>query len=221
VSIIRDILKREEPLVHHGSHYDIPLLGGTGLGKPLMIMVQPIRPAVPIYLAAIGPRNVSLAAEIGDGWLPIFYSPHHADVFETAIAEGKKRRSPDLPPLDMAPTVAVAVGDDLAACWRSLKPNLALYVGGMGAKGRNFYYDLACRYGYEKEAAVIQDNFLSGKRKAAIAAVPDTLVDDVSLCGPPSRIAERLEPWKQAGVTHLIVTLREVEALRAMAELVL
>jgi F420-dependent oxidoreductase-like protein len=221
VQIIRDILKRDEPLEHHGSHYDIPIPGGTGLGKPLKIMVQPIRPAVPIYLAAIGPRNVSLAAEIGDGWLPIFYSPYHGDAFETAIEEGMKRRSPDLPALDIAPMVGVAVGDDLPACRRSLKPNLALYIGGMGAKGRNFYYDLACRYGYEGDAAIIQEHFLGGKRKAAIAAVPDGLVDDVSLCGPAARIAERLEPWKQAGVTHLIVTVRDADALRTMAELVL
>lgn len=221
VEIIRNILKREGPLEHHGSHYDIPIPGGTGLGKPLTIMMQPIRPAVPIYLAAIGPRNVSLAAEIGDGWLPIFFSPHHADVFETAIEEGLKRRSPDLPPLDIAPTVGVAVGEDSSSCWRSLKPNLALYIGGMGAKGRNFYYDLACRYGYEEDAAFIQEHFLGGQRKSAVSAVPDQLVDDVSLCGPPSRIAERLEPWKRAGVTHLNVTVRDADALRTMAELML
>jgi F420-dependent oxidoreductase-like protein len=219
VEIIRNILKREEPLEHHGSHYDIPIPGGTGLGKPLTIMMQPIRPDVPIYLAAIGPRNISLAAEIADGWLPIFYSPHHADVFATSIEEGNKRRSPDLPPLDIAPTAGVAIGDDLNACLRSLKPNLALYIGGMGAKGRNFYYDLACRYGYEKEAAVIQEHFLGGRRKSAVAAVPDQLVDDVSLCGPAPRIRERLEAWKEAGVTHLNVTVRDAEAMRTMAEL--
>jgi F420-dependent oxidoreductase-like protein len=221
VAIIRNILRREEPLEHHGGHYDIPIEGGTDLGKPLKIMLQPIRPAVPIYLAAIGPRNVSLAAEIADGWLPIFYSPYHKDVFETPIETGMQKRSPDLPALDIAPTVGVAVGDDLDACRRSLKPNLALYIGGMGAKGRNFYYDLACRYGYEKEAATIQEHFLGGKRKAAVAAVPDELVDEVSLCGPPSRIGERLEAWRQAGVTHLIVTVRDADALRTMAELLL
>jgi F420-dependent oxidoreductase-like protein len=221
VTIIRNILKREEPLEHHGAHYDIPIEGGTGLGKPLKIMLQPIRPAVPIYLAAIGPRNVSLAAEIADGWLPIFYSPYHKDAFEAQIEEGMKKRSPDLPSMDIAPTVGVAVGDDLDACWRSLKPNLALYIGGMGAKGRNFYNDLACRYGYEKQAEIIQEHFLSGKRKAAVAAVPDELVDEVSLCGPPSRIRERLEAWEQAGVTHLIVMLSDGDALRTMAELML
>jgi F420-dependent oxidoreductase-like protein len=221
VTIIRNILKREEPLEHHGPHYDIPIKGGTGLGKPLKIMVQPIRPTVPIYLAAIGPRNVSLAAEIADGWLPIFYSPYHKDVFEAHIEEGMKKRPPDLPPLDITPAVGVAVGEDLDACRRSLKPNLALYIGGMGAKGRNFYNDLACRYGYEKQAETIQELFLSGKRKAAIAAVPDELVDEVSLCGPPSRIGERLEAWRQAGVTHLTVMTSDVDALRTMAELML
>ncbi len=121
----------------------------------------------------------------------------------------------------MAPTVSVAVGDDLTACWRALKPNLALYIGGMGPKGRNFYFNLACRYGYEKEATEIQEHFLSGKRRAAIGAVPDRLVDEVALCGPRSRISERIEAWKDAGVTTLICGVEDLETLRVMAELVL
>jgi alkanesulfonate monooxygenase SsuD/methylene tetrahydromethanopterin reductase-like flavin-dependent oxidoreductase (luciferase family) len=172
-------------------------------------------------LAAIGPRNVSLAAEIADGWLPIFYSPYHSDVYEAPIQDGIKKRSPDLSTLEIAPTVGVAVGDDPAACRRSLKPELALYIGGMGAKGRNFYFDLACRYGYQKDAESIQELFLGGKRKAAVSAVPDELVDEVSLCGPPSRIKERLEPWREAGVTHMIVTVKDADAMRTMAELVI
>jgi alkanesulfonate monooxygenase SsuD/methylene tetrahydromethanopterin reductase-like flavin-dependent oxidoreductase (luciferase family) len=122
---------------------------------------------------------------------------------------------------DIAPTVAIAIGEDLSLCLRSLKPNLALYIGGMGARGRNFYFDLACRYGYEDEAATIQELFLGGKRKAAVAAVPDDLVDEVSLCGPRERVAERLEAWKEAGVTTLICGTTEPETVRTMAEIVL
>ena len=138
-------------------------------------------------------------------------------------SEGLRRRPSSLAStkLEVAPTVSVALGDDLTACWRSLKPNLALYVGGMGAKDRNFYFDLACRYGFEKEATKVQELFLAGKRKAAIGAVPDRLVDEVALCGPRSRIAERLEAWKEAGVTTLICGVEDLETLKVMAELVL
>jgi F420-dependent oxidoreductase-like protein len=223
VEILRTIWKRQDELTHHGPHYQIPLKGGTGLGKPLKIMMPPLRADIPIYLAAIGPKNIALAAEIADGWLPIFYSPYKKDVFKSSLDEGLRRRRLPLNdgPFDIAPTAAVALGEDLSRCLRSLKPNLALYIGGMGAPGRNFYFDLACRYGYEKEAATIQELFLGGKRKAAVAAVPDTLVDEVSLCGPRERIAERLEAWKEAGVTTLICGINDRETLRGMAELVL
>ncbi len=223
VEILRKIWKREEELTHQGPHYEIPMQGGTGLGKPLKIMMPPLRADIPIYLAAIGPKNIALAAEIADGWLPIFYSPDKKDVFKSALEEGMGRRRLPLKDgqFEIAPTVAVALGDDLPQCLRSLKPNLALYIGGMGARGRNFYFDLACRYGYEKEAATIQELFLGGKRKAAVAAVPDALVNEVSLCGPRERIAERLEAWKEAGVTTLICGISEMETVRTMAEIVL
>jgi F420-dependent oxidoreductase-like protein len=226
VEIVRTILRREGPLEHHGAHYDIPYSGpdASGLGKPLKLIVHPLRADVPIYLAAIGPKNVQLAAEIGDGWLPIFFSPDrlqaaYGDALETGFARAGGGKS--LAEFDIAPTVMVAVGDDLEALRGVVKPMVALYVGGMGARGKNFYNDLACRYGYEAAAKEIQDLYLDGNKAEAIAAVPDELVDEVSLLGPRERIADRLEAWKSSGITTLIVGAGQPEALRLMAELVL
>jgi F420-dependent oxidoreductase-like protein len=216
VAIVRQILQRDQPLEHHGPHYHIPYQGpdATGLGKPLKLILHPRRADIPIYLAAIGPRNVALAAEIADGWLPMFFSP--ARFAETY---GEAFDGTDLGAFDIAPTVAVALGDDVAACRDTMKPGLALYIGGMGARGRNFYNDLACRYGYEAAAKQIQDLYLDGKKRDAVAAVPDELVDEVALCGPKGRIAELLETWKAAPVTTLIVGSGQRQALEAMAEL--
>jgi F420-dependent oxidoreductase-like protein len=218
VSIVRSILAREAPLEHHGDHYDIPYTGpdATGLGKPLKLIIHPKRADLPIYLAAIGPKNVALAAEIADGWLPIFFAPErfaetYGDAFTTT----------DLDSFDIAPTVTVVLGDDVDACRAQVKPNLALYIGGMGARGRNFYNDLACRYGYEGEAKQIQDLFLDGKRAEAAAAVPDALVDEVALCGPKERIAELLGAWKGSPVTTMIVGTSHPEAHEVLAELAL
>ena len=201
---------------HHGDHYDIPFNGegATGLGKPLKLITHPLRPEIPIYLAAIGPKNVALAAEIADGWLPIFFSPTRQEPYADALSG----RSEDF---DIAPTVTVILGDDVDACRSMIKPMLALYVGGMGARGRNFYNDLACRYGYEAAAKEIQDLYLDGKKAEATAAVPDALVDEVALCGPRERIAELVEPWKTSQVTTMIVGAAQREALDLMAELVL
>jgi alkanesulfonate monooxygenase SsuD/methylene tetrahydromethanopterin reductase-like flavin-dependent oxidoreductase (luciferase family) len=176
---------------------------------------------VPIYLAALGPRNVTLAAEIADGWLPIFYSPFHSGIFKESLDAGFSRRSPErrLLPFDVAPGVTVAPGSDLKASFDAVKPNIALYVGGMGAPGKNFYNDLARRYGYEKEAALIQELYLQGKKREAIAAVPDGLVDAVALCGPKERIKERIHAWKEAGVSTLICTFPDAVAMRVMAEI--
>ena len=222
VEIVRRVLAREEPLVFQGESYRIPLETGSGLGKPLKLMMAPLRRTIPIYLAALGPKNVALAAEIADGWLPIFYSPFHAEVFQESLDAGFSRRDPERRRLsfDVAPAVAVAMGADSKACIDSVKPNLALYMGGMGAPGKNFYNDLACRYGYEKEARLIQELYLQGKKKEAIAAVPDRLVDEVALCGPKERIADRLRAWKSADVSTLVCTLSDVPAMRAMAEIV-
>jgi F420-dependent oxidoreductase-like protein len=222
IEIVRTILAREAPLQYEGSHYQIPYLGAdaTGLGKPLKIIGQP-RSDIPIYLAAIGPRNITLAAEIADGWLPVFYSPEKArSVFGGALAEGKSRRA--IPSeLDVVPSVQALVTDDLAAGRDLMRPMLALYIGGMGARGRNFYHDLAGRYGFEEAATRIQDLYLAGEKTAAVAEVPDALVDQVSLIGPIERIKERLDAWRDSGVTGLAVGSFDLATLRALAEAVL
>jgi len=223
VEIVRKILKREQPLEHHGEHYDIPTRGGSGLGKPLKLIIHPLRSNIPIYLAAIGPKNVALAAEIADGWLPIFFSPERMKIYREWLAEGFVRAGggKDLSRFDIAPTATVVLGDDVNACRNTIKPHLALYIGGMGAREKNFYYNLACRYGYEEAAGKIQDLFLQGLKIEAAALVPDALVDEVALCGPKERIAERLTVWRESGITTLICGTASVEAVRVMAELAL
>jgi F420-dependent oxidoreductase-like protein len=225
VDILRTVWRREAPVEHHGEFYEIPYHGpgATGLGKPLKIIVHPRTAEIPIYIASIGPKNVELTAELADGWLPIFYSPTRAhDVWGDALTRGFAVADPDRATrFDIAPTVTVVLGDDVDALRDKVKPMLALYVGGMGAPGKNFYNDLACRYGYADVAAEIQDLYLGGKKAEATALVPDDLVDDVSLLGPKERIADRLEIWKAAGVTTMIVAASQPEALRLMAELVL
>jgi F420-dependent oxidoreductase-like protein len=220
VEIVRTVLARRQPLEHHGDHYDIPVSGGAGLGKPLKLMFRPLRTDLPIYLAAIGPKNVALAAEIADGWLPIFFAPERFSVFRPSLEEGFSRAVKMRKEFDIAPMVEVRLGDDIAACRDAVKPTLALYIGGMGAKGKNFYFNLACRYGYEDAAHKIQDAFLDGRREAAIAAVPDALVDDVALCGPRERIRDRLEIWRACGVRTLICATSDIGALRIMSEMV-
>jgi F420-dependent oxidoreductase-like protein len=222
VAIVRAILRRQEPLEHHGAHYDIPYSGAdaTGLGTPLKIIVRPLRPEIPIYLAAIGPRNVALAAEIADGWLPIFFSPERfGDTHRPSLEEGFARRGGRPDDWDLAPQVPVALADDLAAARDALRPLLALYVGGMGARGQNFYARLAARYGFEAEAAQIQDLYLEGKTPQAAAAVPDALIDQVALVGDRARIADRLAAFEECGATTLILQTRQPEALRLLAEL--
>jgi F420-dependent oxidoreductase-like protein len=223
VEIVRAILSREHPLEHHGEHYDVPFRGGTGLGHPLKLILHPLRSHIPIYLAAIGPRNVALAAEIADGWLPLFYSPWKSALFQEPLAEGRARRPGGALPssFEIAATVHVVPGKDVALCRAKVKPTLALYVGGMGARDRNFYQDLARRYGFEEAAGRIQDLYLAGRKDEAVAAVPDELVDQVALCGPREKIAERLTAWKSSGVTTLIVATEQREALALMAGLVL
>ncbi len=224
LSIVRTILAREAPLEHHGEHYDIPYSGpdATGLGKPLKIIVHPPRANVPIYLAAIGPKNVALAAEIADGWLPIFFSPERfAETHLPRLEEGFARRGGRPENWDLAPHVPIVVADDVELARDFLKPLLALYIGGMGARGQNFYTRLAQRYGFEEEAGLIQDLYLDGKKGEAAAAVPDALVDEVALVGDRARIADRLEAWRECGTGTLILQARQPEALQLAAELVL
>ena len=222
VEIVRAVLRREAPLEHHGEHYDIPYSGpgATGLGKPLRIIVHPPRAEVPIYLAAIGPKNVALAAEIADGWLPIFFSPERfAETHRPMLEEGFARRGGRPEGWDLAAHVPVVMTDDVAAGRDFLKPLLALYVGGMGSKGKNFYIRLAERYGYADAAARIQDLYLAGRKNEAIAAVPDALVDEVALVGDRARIADRVAAFRECGVGTLILQARQPEALRLLAEL--
>jgi F420-dependent oxidoreductase-like protein len=225
VEIVRTILRREEPLEHHGEHYDIPYTGdgATGLGKPLKIIVHPPRADVPIYLAAIGPKNVALAAEIADGWLPIFFSPERfADTHLPMLEAGFARRGGRPGDWDLAAHVPVVLTDDadVQVARDFLKPLLALYVGGMGAKGQNFYTPHPDPYGNAEAPATIQDLYLAGKKNDAIAAVPDSLVDEVALVGGRNRIAERVAAFRDCGVTTLVLQARQPEALRLLAELV-
>jgi F420-dependent oxidoreductase-like protein len=216
VEIVRAALRRDV-VAHEGEHYRIPWdgPGATGLGKPLKLMLRPLRPEIPIYLAALGPKNVALAAEIADGWLPIFVAPERFDdVFGPSLAAAPSG-------LEIAATASVFVGNNVPALLDALRPYVALYVGGMGAKGRNFYNSLVRRYGWEEEAERIQELYLSGKQREAVAAVPDELVDAVSLIGPKERIAERLDAWRETPVTTLVLGTTQPEALQTLAELVL
>jgi F420-dependent oxidoreductase-like protein len=223
VEIVRAVWRREKPLEYKGAYYQIPYAGpdATGLGKPLKSILHGGRD-IPIYLAAIGPKNVALAAEIADGWLPVYFSPDRMAIFTPHLEAGfKAAGGKSLGRFDVAPTVPIVLGDDVKACRDHVKPRLALYVGGMGARGKNFYNELVCRYGYEAAAKTVQDLYLSGKKEEAAAQVPDALVDEIALCGPRERIKERLARWKSSGVTTLICGTGQAEALRVMAELVL
>lgn len=220
VEIVRRAIARSEPLSFDGEHYQIPYAGddATGLGKPLKSIMHPVRPEIPIYLAAIGPRNVALTAEIADGWLPIFYAPEHEEAFSEHLQEGADAAGRDLDDLQIAVTAMVAAGDDLAACRDELRPQLALYIGGMGSRDTNFYKDLAVRYGYDEQAQTIQDAYLDGRRDDAIAAVPDALIDEVALVGPIERIVDRVQAWKASHVDTLILGTDQPEVLQALRD---
>jgi len=221
VDICRQAWRRRGALEHHGTYYDIPYQGdkGTGLGKPLKLMGRPVRPLIPIWLAALGEKNVALAAEVADGWLPIFFVPERAnEIWGESLRSGAAKRNPELGPLEISAGGIVAIGDDDATiALRDLqRPALALYIGGMGAKGKNFYYDLCVRYGFADEAAVIQELYLSGKKGQAEAAIPDELVEKTTLCGPRGYVRERIAAFKEAGVTNLqVVPLAQGEQTAA------
>ncbi|QEU90279.1 LLM class F420-dependent oxidoreductase [Streptomyces kanamyceticus] len=206
IELTRRILRREV-IDHHGIT-DMPLSPEKGgrLGKPLKILTRPVRPEVPLYVASLGPANVRMTAEVADGWLPTLFIPEKAhQVWGAALAEGKEKRDPALGPLETVAGGLLAIGPDAAAARDLARPTIALYVGGMGAKGKNFYNDVAVAYGYEKEAARIQELYLSGKKKEAEAAVPDEFCELMSLCGPESYVRERVEAFRAAGVTMLNV----------------
>ncbi len=208
VDICRTVWRRDAPLEHDGPVYRVPLPAdeGTGLGKALKIINHPVRAEIPIYLASLGEKNVALTAEIADGWLPLFFVPEKARAaFGTALDEGAARRDPALGPLDIVAGGIVAIGEESeVGHLRDLaRPQMALYVGGMGARGRNFYNRLVCRYGYEEAAAEIQDLYLSGRKHEAEAAIPDELLELTNLVGPESYVKERVAAYREAGVTVL------------------
>ena len=218
---------RREPLAYQGKYYQLPLAGGTGLGKPLKLINHPVRERIPIALAAIGPKNVALAAEMAEAWEPIFYLPERAAaVWGDPLAEGSAKRDPSLGPLDVVAGAPLAIGDDVTGLRDLSRPHVALYVGGMGARSRNFYNTLACRYGYEAEAKAIQDAYLDGRKAEAEALVPAELLELTSLIGPEAYVRDRLAVYREAGVTTLSVTplapthearVRLIEQISALA----
>jgi F420-dependent oxidoreductase-like protein len=211
IEICRAVWRRER-VQYEGRYYTIPLPAdqGTGLGKPLKLINHPVRERIPIVLAALGPMNVELAAELAEGWEPIFFYPERAaTVWGAPLAAGRAKRDPSLPPLDIIAQAPLAISDDPAVVTAVLdgyRPMLALYIGGMGARGRNFYNDLAVRYGYEAEAAAIQDAYLDGRKDEAAALVPADLLAGISLVGPAGLVTERVAAMREAGVTTLNVT---------------
>jgi F420-dependent oxidoreductase-like protein len=224
VAICRQVWRRE-PVDHQGRHYRVPLPPGegTGLGKPLKIITHPVRDRIPITLGAVGPRNVALAAEIAEGWHPLFFHPERAgSVWGAALADGLARRARELGPLDVVVSAPFALTDNPAPLLDRHRAQLALYIGGMGARERNFSNDLARRYGFVREAAVIQDHSLSGDNAAAAAAVPDDLVRNTALIGSAGHVKERLAAYAAAGVTTLLVSpmaATHADRLRAVGEL--
>jgi len=225
VSIVRQVLAREAPVVSEGPHYPLPYAGedATGLGKPLKPITHPLRADVPIWLGAEGPKNVALAAEIADGWLPIFYSPRLGPMYETWLAEGFARPGArrTRAEFEVCATAQVVVTGNREGALRAIKPHLALYIGGMGAKQRNFHKDVFARMGYEAETEQIQQAYLAGEKDRAAALVPDSLVDDITLVGSTERVREDVRRWEEAGVSMLLVTCRGVDELRAVADAVL
>ena len=222
VEVVRMALRRER-LEYHGETIELPLPDGPG--KALKLTISPVQDEIPIYLAAIGPKNVALTGEIADGWLPIFLAPEHLDVLMDPLREGAERAGRSLDDFDIAPSVNVLVSDDVEAARDAMRPILALYVGGMGSREKNFYNALVQRYGFEDAAREVQDLYLDGRKEEAAAALPDELIDTVTLCGPRDRIRDRLAVYAQAGVGTLQVApmafdaAGRLEQLRLVAEL--
>jgi F420-dependent oxidoreductase-like protein len=229
IEVCRKVWRREV-LVHEGKHYQVPLPAGqgTGLGKPLKLINHPVRPDIPVIIAALGPQSVTMTAEIAEGWLPIFYFPERVQpVWGDAVAQGLARRDPGLRPLEVIASAPCAIGDDVDDLRDRSRPELALYVGGMGARGKNFYNELATKYGFEAEAKQVQDLYLDGHKAEAAAAVPQELVDGTSLVGSAGRVKDRLAALHESGVTTVNVSLpqgsreerlRTVERLRVLAD---
>ncbi len=221
VEIVRKIVARAEPVTYDGDFYQLPLQGGAGLGKPLRSTVHPLRPDIPIYLGSEGPKNVALTAEIADGWLPLFFAPKDNQFYLDALNEGFARPGArqTLASFDVAAVVPVVINDDVEVAADAIRPMLALYAGGMGAREANFHLNVFARMGYEAECARIQDLYLAGDKRAAIAAVPTAMVEDVALVGPPAKIRSDLDAWRESVVNTLVVS-GPPPLLEAMAEIV-
>ncbi len=216
IDIIRQVLAREAPVTSAGPHYPLPYTGegAWGLGKPLRSITHPLRADVPIFMGAEGPKNVALAAEIADGWLPLYYSPFRQDVYADSLKDAKDD-------FEIHQLVICNVTDDLEAGLMPVKAMLGFYIGGMGAKKRNFHKELMSRMGFEAEANKIQELFMEGKRAEATDAVPDQFADEISLCGPVDRIKDRIQAWRETPVTSLLIGTTDADTMRTMAELVL
>ncbi len=216
IDIIRQVLARETPVTNDGEHYPLPYTdeGAWGLGKPLKSIVHPLREDLPIFLGAEGPKNVTMTAEIADGWLPLYYSPYRQEVYADQLKNAK-------PGFEIMQGMPVIINDDVEQAVIPLKHNLALYIGGMGAKSRNFHNELIKRMGFEEEAEKIQDLYLAGKKDEAAMAVPTQLADEIALVGSVDRIRDRLNAWRETPVTSLLVSTRSMDELRTFADLVL
>jgi F420-dependent oxidoreductase-like protein len=221
IEIIRRILAREGPVTFDGEHYTLPYPDGTGLGKPLKSSIHPLREDIPIFLGAEGPKNIALAAEVCDGWLALFFSPHHEDFYRHALAEGFARVGARRSPADfeVVATVPVVLDDDVERAADALRPMYALYFGGMGARNRNFHADVPRRMGFEGEVETIQDLYLGGKKDEAAAAVPTALIEQLALIGPPDKVRHDLDAWRDSLVTTMLVS-GDPPTLRRIAELV-
>jgi len=225
IDIIRQVMRREGPVTNDGPHYPLPFNGpnSIGMGKPLKPIVHPLRPDLPIWLGSEGPKNIALTAEVGDGWLPIYYSPKVASMYNGWLDEGfarsgeagKRKR------FEIATNCQVVVTDDVEGTLQQMQPTLGFYIGGMGARDMNFHKDVFGRMGYEKEAQEIQDLFFEGERDKAIAAVPLQLAADISLVGSAEKIRDDLGAWEDAGVTMLVIGARDLAEMRKVAEVIL
>ncbi|CAG4928744.1 LLM class F420-dependent oxidoreductase [Acidithrix sp. C25] len=222
VEIVRSVLRREGPVSYDGEFYQLPYGGGEGLGKALKSTVHPLRGDLPIFLAAEGPKNVSLAAQIADGWFPFWFSPKSNDFYSLALQDGFKARGEayDSSKFEVICPMPIVINDDIEKAADAIRPMIALYIGGMGAKAKNFHADVFVRMGYEAECARIQDLFLAGAKGEAMASIPMTMIEDVALIGPKDKIRHDLERWKETVITT-VVTGGDIDSLRTLAELIL
>lgn len=229
IGILRNIWARQGPVTNDGPRYPLPYQGGgglpdpTGLGKPLKSSIHPLREDIPIYLAAEGPKNIAMAAELCDGWLALFYSPNHDKLYRDALAEGFAREGARRRPedFDVAASVPLIITDEVQAAYDALRPMYALYFGGMGAKTANFHANVPIRMGYEAEVRQIQDLYLSGKKEEAAAAIPVGLIEELTLIGSKDAVREKLDAWRESIVTTLLIQGGDLPTMRVAAELVL